>query len=47
MDFNYKNDNVYYLQVAERVADERCEPIGQSVGYQIRLEQYVSVFVVL
>ena len=31
------------LQVAERVADERCESLGQSVGYQIRLEQSVAL----
>lgn len=27
------------ISVAERVADERAENIGHSVGYQIRLEQ--------
>lgn len=27
------------ISVAERVADERNEPLGQSVGYQIRLDQ--------
>jgi ATP-dependent RNA helicase DHX36 len=26
------------MSVAERVSSERCEPLGQSVGYQIRLE---------
>lgn len=26
------------ISLAERVAEERCEPVGQSVGYQIRLE---------
>ena len=26
------------ISVAERVANERCEPLGRSVGYQIRLE---------
>ncbi len=26
------------IGVAERVAEERCEPIGKTVGYQIRLE---------
>lgn len=26
------------LAVAQRVADERCEKLGNSVGYQIRLE---------
>lgn len=26
------------MSVAQRVADERAESIGQSVGYQIRLE---------
>ena len=30
---------VHNLQVAERVAEERGETLGQSVGYQIRLEQ--------
>lgn len=28
--------------MAERVAEERCEPIGQTVGYQVRLEQEKS-----
>eukprot|EP00967_Tisochrysis_lutea_P061761 scaffold79210_cov28-Tisochrysis_lutea.AAC.2 len=26
------------IGVAERVASERCEPIGKTIGYQIRLE---------
>lgn len=30
------------IGVAERVADERAEKIGQSVGYQIRLESKMS-----
>lgn len=30
------------IGVAERVADERCERIGLSVGYQIRLENKIS-----
>ena len=35
------NADDYYLQVAERVADERAEPCGKqsSVGYSIRLER--------
>lgn len=35
---------MFGFQVAERVAEERCEPCGgedSSVGYQIRLEAYV------
>lgn len=27
------------MSVAERVADERAEKLGKSVGYQIRLEK--------
>jgi HrpA-like RNA helicase len=30
------------MGVAERVADERCERIGEFVGYQIRLESKTS-----
>ena len=30
------------VSVAERVADERGEKVGQSVGYQIRLESKKS-----
>ena len=30
------------ISVAERVASERCEPVGQSVGYSVRLEGCVS-----
>lgn len=30
------------IGVAERVADERCEKIGNMVGYQIRLENKIS-----
>ena len=30
---------IYLLQVAERVAQERGESLGHSVGYQIRLDQ--------
>nr|CAD7460813.1 unnamed protein product [Timema tahoe] len=30
------------IGVAERVADERAERVGQSVGYQIRLESKIS-----
>ena len=30
------------IGVAERVADERAEKIGQTVGYQIRLENKIS-----
>lgn len=30
------------IGVAERVADERCEKIGKTVGYQIRLENKIS-----
>ncbi len=30
------------VSVAERVAQERAEDVGQSVGYQIRLESRVS-----
>lgn len=30
------------IGVAERVADERCEKIGNAVGYQIRLENKIS-----
>lgn len=30
------------IGVAERVSDERCEKIGSSVGYQIRLENKIS-----
>lgn len=30
------------IGVAERVADERCERIGKTVGYQIRLENKIS-----
>lgn len=29
------------ISVAERVAAERAERLGKSVGYQIRLEKYV------
>ena len=31
------------MGVAERVASERGEPIGSTVGYTIRLESKVSV----
>lgn len=31
------------VSVAERVAEERAEKIGNSVGYQIRLERYVFI----
>ena len=30
------------IGVASRVADERCEKVGETVGYQIRLESKVS-----
>ncbi|XP_066141105.1 putative ATP-dependent RNA helicase DHX57 [Euwallacea fornicatus] len=30
------------IGVAERVADERCESVGSTVGYQIRLESKIS-----
>lgn len=30
------------ISVAERVASERCETAGQSVGYSVRLETSVS-----
>jgi len=29
------------ISVAERVAVERAERLGKSVGYQIRLEKYI------
>lgn len=32
------------ISVAERVADERAEKLGNSVGYQIRLEKYKIYF---
>ncbi|CAL1536289.1 unnamed protein product [Lymnaea stagnalis] len=32
------------MSVAERVASERVEPLGKSVGYQIRLEGMSSIF---
>ncbi|XP_046351215.2 putative ATP-dependent RNA helicase DHX57 [Haliotis rufescens] len=32
------------ISVAERVADERCEKLGRSVGYQIRLESKQSAW---
>lgn len=52
---NYSNDNKHIeivctqprrisaIGVAERVADERVDRIGNTVGYQIRLESRVSV----
>ncbi|KAL7466920.1 hypothetical protein ACHAXS_007198 [Conticribra weissflogii] len=30
------------ISVAERVASERCQPVGQSVGYSVRLESSLS-----
>jgi len=27
-----------YISVAQRVADERGEPLGRTVGYSIRME---------
>eukprot|EP01035_Chromulina_nebulosa_P018534 gene18534-24253_t len=30
------------ISVAERVAEERCEKIGQTIGYQIRLQSEMS-----
>lgn len=49
---NFKNDHVNIvctqprrisaIGVAERIADERIEKIGNSVGYQIRLESKLS-----
>lgn len=49
---NYKGDHceivctqprrISAIGVAERVADERIEKVGKSVGYQIRLESKVS-----
>ncbi len=30
------------ITVAERVAYERCEPCGQTVGYQVRLQAALS-----
>lgn len=53
---NYKNEpkhieivctqprRISAIGVAERVADERCAKIGNTVGYQIRLESKVSEF---
>lgn len=32
------------ISVAERVAAERAEKLGKSVGYQIRLEKFVFFF---
>lgn len=32
------------ISVAQRVADERCAKLGNTVGYQIRLESKVSVY---
>ena len=32
------------ISVAERVATERAENLGKSVGFQIRLEKYVNFF---
>lgn len=26
------------MSIAERVANERCEPLGQSIGYSVRFE---------
>lgn len=39
----------FFSQVAERVAAERAESVGNrnSCGYQIRLQRYGSVFAVL
>lgn len=31
------------ISVAERVAAERAEKLGKSVGYKIRLEQYAYI----
>jgi len=31
--------HVFCCQIAERVTDERMEPLGTSVGYQIGLEK--------
>lgn len=33
--------------LAERVAAERCEPVGRSVGYRVRLESRVSEWTLL
>jgi len=30
------------ISVAERVASERCQPVGQSIGYSVRLESCLS-----
>lgn len=32
------------IEVAKRVASERGEPLGQTVGYHIRLEQKLLLF---
>lgn len=35
------------ISVAERVAAERAEKLGKSVGYQIRLEKYIYIIISL
>jgi HrpA-like RNA helicase len=35
------------ISVAERVAAERAERLGKSVGYQIRLEKYIYMKLVI